>query len=79
MAKIINYLHQPNNHPPVHVSVMTLALVVALAGIGLRLVFDFEHIPNLVHVESVKGKCFDYIIIGAGRFCLPFSTRRVEK
>lgn len=45
---------------------MTLALVVALAGIALRFALDFEHIPNLVPIESVKNKYFDYIIIGAG-------------
>lgn len=35
-------------------------------GIGLKLLFDFEYIPNLVPIESVANKHFDYIIIGAG-------------
>lgn len=45
---------------------MSFALVVAFVGIGLRLAFDFEHIPNLVPIESVRNQHFDFIIIGAG-------------
>lgn len=45
---------------------MLLVLMVAVIGISLRLLFDYEYIPNLVPVESVKDKYFDYIIIGAG-------------
>jgi len=48
------------------ISVLVLALLAAAVGIGLRLAFDFEHIPNLVPVESVRNKYFDYIIIGGG-------------
>lgn len=45
---------------------MSFAFAVAIAGIGLKWILDFEYIPNLVSVESVKSKHFDYIIIGAG-------------
>lgn len=45
---------------------MTLALAVAVIAISFRLLLDFEYIPNLVPIESVKNKYFDYIIIGAG-------------
>jgi FlaA1/EpsC-like NDP-sugar epimerase len=48
------------------VPVMSFAIMIAVIAIGLRLVFDFERIPNLVPIESVRNKYFDYIIIGAG-------------
>lgn len=40
--------------------------MMAFIAISLRFLFDFEHIPNLLPVESVNDKYFDYIIIGAG-------------
>lgn len=46
--------------------VTTLALLTAFAAIGLRLLFNYEHIPNLVSIESVRDMHFDYIIIGSG-------------
>lgn len=49
-----------------NVLVMSLALMAAVIAISLRLLFDFEHIPNLLPIESVNEKYFDYIIIGAG-------------
>lgn len=52
--------------PQKHVSVMSLTLVVAFIGIGFRLMYEYEYIPNLVSIESVKNKYFDYIIIGSG-------------
>ncbi|CAO1416166.1 unnamed protein product [Diamesa tonsa] len=45
---------------------MTVGLFVALIAIVIKFVLDFEYIPNLVPIESVKNKYFDYIIIGAG-------------
>ena len=44
----------------------TLALLTVFASIGLRLLFNYEHIPNLVSIESVRDMHFDYIIIGSG-------------
>lgn len=35
-------------------------------GISLKLALDFEYIPNLISVENVKNKYFDYIVIGGG-------------
>lgn len=52
------------SHP--HVSVTSLGLVVAVIGIVLKLVIDFEYIPNLVPVESVKNREYDFIIVGGG-------------
>lgn len=46
--------------------VTTLALLTAFASIGIRLLFNYEHIPNLVSIESVRDMHFDYIIIGSG-------------
>lgn len=46
--------------------VTTLALLTAFASIGIRLLFNYEYIPNLVSIESVKDMHFDYIIIGSG-------------
>jgi choline dehydrogenase len=45
---------------------MLLAAMTALIGIGLRFLFNYEHIPNLVSIDSVKHNYFDYIIIGSG-------------
>lgn len=45
---------------------MILALAAAFVAVGVRFIFDYEYIPNLIPVESVKSKYFDYIIIGAG-------------
>ena len=45
---------------------MSSTLVVAFIGVGFKLMYDYEYIPNLVSVESVKNKYFDYIIIGSG-------------
>lgn len=39
---------------------------MAVIGIALKLVIDFEYIPNLVPVESVKNREYDFIIVGAG-------------
>jgi choline dehydrogenase len=47
-------------------AVMTVALTAVIIAIGLRLAFNFERIANLVPIESVQSKHFDYIIIGAG-------------
>lgn len=46
--------------------VTLLALLTALIAIGARLLFNYEYIPNLSSIESVKHKQFDYVIIGAG-------------
>lgn len=46
--------------------VTTLALLTAFASIGIRLLLNYEHIPNLVSIESVRDMHFDYIIIGSG-------------
>jgi hypothetical protein len=62
-----------------HVSVMSLALMVAFVGISLRFYYDFEHIPNLVPIESVKNKYFDYIIIGAGELNPSVNLRNPQK
>jgi choline dehydrogenase len=48
------------------ISVTLLALLTALIAIGYKLIFDYEHIPNLVPIESVKRKHFDYVIVGSG-------------
>lgn len=48
------------------ITVITVGLFVALIAIVIKFVLDFEYIPNLVPIESVKNKYFDYIIIGAG-------------
>lgn len=45
---------------------MSVALTAVIIAFGLRLAFNFEHIPNLAPIESVAGRHFDYIIIGAG-------------
>jgi choline dehydrogenase len=45
---------------------MSFGLLVAVIGIGLKLIIDFEYIPNLVPVESVENREFDFIIIGGG-------------
>lgn len=45
---------------------MSLALVVVVIAVSFRFLLDFEYIPNLVPIESVKNKYFDYIIIGGG-------------
>lgn len=41
-------------------------MVMVVIAISFQLLLDFEYIPNLVPIESVKNKYFDYIIIGAG-------------
>lgn len=46
--------------------VTTLALLTAFAAFALHLLFNYEHIPNLVSIENVREKHFDYIIIGSG-------------
>ncbi|KAG5681579.1 hypothetical protein PVAND_010998 [Polypedilum vanderplanki] len=45
---------------------LLLALLTALASIGYKLVLDYEHIPNLAAIESVRNKYFDYVIVGSG-------------
>lgn len=35
-------------------------------GISIKVALNYEYIPNLVPIESVKNKHFDYIVIGAG-------------
>lgn len=45
---------------------MLLALMTAIVAISYRLIFDYEYIPNLVGIDGVKDKHYDYIIIGAG-------------
>lgn len=43
-----------------------IALAVAFIGIAFRILFEYEHIPNLVSVDTVKNTHFDYVIVGAG-------------
>ena len=45
---------------------MTFGFFVALTAFMIKFFLDFEYIPNLVPIESVKNIYFDYIIIGAG-------------
>lgn len=45
---------------------MSFGLLVAVIGIGLKIIIDFEYIPNLLPVESVENREFDFIIIGSG-------------
>lgn len=46
--------------------VTILAALTALIAIGARLLFNYEYIPNLSSIESVKQKQYDFIIIGSG-------------
>jgi choline dehydrogenase len=43
-----------------------LSLLAVLIAIAYKIILDYEHIPNLVSIESVKHKHFDYVIVGAG-------------
>lgn len=41
-------------------------MMTAFVAIAYKLIFDYEYIPNLVAIENVKDKHYDYIIIGSG-------------
>jgi hypothetical protein len=45
---------------------MSFAVMTLFISISVKLTLDFEYIPNIVSMESVKNKYFDYIIVGGG-------------
>lgn len=68
----LNIYQNPHSPIPLHIIVICiilvslLAFVTTLIAIGARLLFNYEYIPNLSSIESVKHKQYDFIIIGSG-------------
>ncbi|KAL7034185.1 hypothetical protein ACKWTF_007881 [Chironomus riparius] len=41
-------------------------LLTGLIAIAYKLIFDYEYIPNLVSIDVIKDRYYDFIIIGSG-------------